>query len=549
MNAMMKRNAEDFKQFEGIQVKIPRTVVICTDIFDQFIENNNLLPIGVSDLDDEVILEQFLEGELPSELCVDLETFLESTSGPIAVRSSSLMEDSHYHPFAGTYSTYMVAQHEDPKNTIKQLEQAIKAVYASTFYRNSKNYLEATSSVVEEEKMAVVLQEVVGKRYGNRYYPSFSGVGRSLNFYPIEPEQPEDGVCNIAVGLGKQIVDGGISLRFSPRYPERALQTTTLKLALSSTQNYFWALDLKSTKELNMNEGFNLERLPISEADKDGALRYMASTFDVRSGLLVDNVMEPGRRVITFANILKHKVTPLAPLLNELLKMGQREMGCPVEIEFSVNLNYGKGESNEFYLLQIRPIAKNRKVKEAHLENIKKEDTILEANSALGNGVNDTLQDVVYIKSGLFDAAHTPQMAKEVEEINRALVDEKRHYILIGPGRWGSSDPWLGIPIEWSQISNARAIAEIGLTNYRIDPSQGTHFFQNVTSFKVNYFTVNPYIQDGSYDESFLDSLPAEHETAYVRHVRLVAPAVNIIDGVSGKGVILKPNASLPEID
>ena len=547
IDAMLKRN-QNYMEYANVQINIPRTVVLCTDNFDTFMASNNLYPIALSDAPDEEILTAFLAAKLPKHLLGDLYALLSTIKGPIAVRSSSLLEDSHYQPFAGIYSTYMVPFSDKSKtHMLMVLCEAIKAVYASVYYKDSKAYMTATRNVIDQEKMGIVLQEVIGQDYENHFYPSFSGVARSLNFYPIGAERPEEGVANIALGLGKYIVDGGVTLRFSPKHPHSILQTSTLELALRETQTHFFALN---TEELSfkpeVNDGFNLVKLQIKDAEKDGALQYIASTFNPHDQAIYDNISEGGRKIITFANILQHDVMPLADILEKVLTIGEREMGKPIEIEFAANLNPSTNQ-HQFYLLQIRPIVDNQEMLHENLDEIPEQDTIISAHNALGHGITKDVVDVVYIKTENFNPANNQLAAYDVAAINEWMQTNDKHYILIGPGRWGSSDTWLGIPVKWAHISMAKVIVECGLDNYRIDPSQGTHFFQNLTSFGVGYFTINPYIKDGYIDYTFLNQLPAIHETEHLRHVRLEQPMTIKIDGKKNRGVILKPETNNPD--
>ena len=540
IGAMVKRYPK--LEHENFMVTIPKTVVVCTDIFDEFMETNGLYPVALSDNDDETILRYFLRASLPSKLIEDLMAFFDVVKGPIAVRSSSLLEDSHYQPFAGIYSTYMVPKIEEKYDMLRTVSDAIKAVYASVFFRDSKAYMTATSNLIDQEKMAVVLQEVVGSRYGDHFYPTLSGVARSLNFYPIGNEKAEDGIANIALGLGKYIVDGGQTLRFSPRHPHNILQMSTMDLALRETQTRFYALDLKNLAErFSVDDAFNLLKLSVKDADADGALRYIVSTFDPYDQIIRDGYYPGGRKILSFCNILQHDVFPLASTLDYLLGIGQKEMGRPVEIEFAVNIDQADPKRATFYLLQIRPIVDNKEVMDEDLSLVRNEDTLLSSTSVLGHGVVGDVYDVVYVKTGSFNSSNTQAIAYEIERINRGFTDREEGYVLVGPGRWGSSDPWLGVPVKWPHISNARVIVECGLENYRVDPSQGTHFFQNLTSFGVGYFTINPFKGDGWFDEAFLNAQPAVEETDFLRHVRFEQPIVIKMDGKRSLGVVMKP--------
>ena len=543
LDLVSKRNQEFF-DFETTQIVIPKTVVLCVDKFDEFMEQNQLYGIAMSDnASDEEILQHFLQAKLPRSVIADLYAYLKAVDSPIAIRSSSLLEDAHYQPFAGVYSTYMVPNFKGHRiTTLMMVCEAIKAVYASVYYRSSKSYMKATKNVISREKMAVVLQEVCGKQYGNRFYPSFSGVGRSLNFYPIGNEKPEDGIVNVALGLGKYIVDGGQTLRFSPKHPHNILQTSTLEFALNETQTHFNALDLsKTTFSPQVDDGFNLFRLPVREAEADGTLRFVASTFDPYDQIIRDGLYEEKfRRVITFANILEHDVFPLADIVDKVLKVGEREMGRPVEIEFAVNLDYENNKNNVFYLLQIRPIVDANKSIDEDLSSIPLEETLITSRQALGNGIIDGIYDVVYVKEGMFGPSNNQLIAYDIDKINRGLMDQDRPYVLIGPGRWGSSDTWLGIPVKWPNIAGAKVIVEAGQTSYHIDPSQGTHFFQNLTSCGSAYLTVDGVDERECCNQDFLESLPVICETKYIKHVRLEKPLVAKIDGKKGLGVVMK---------
>ncbi len=542
IGAMIKRYPK--LEQENFEVNIPKTVVICTDIFDEFMETNELYPVALSDVDDDTILKYFLRASLPSRLIEDLMAFSEVVKGPIAIRSSSLLEDSHYQPFAGIYSTYMIPKHEDKYEMLRSLSDGIKAVYASVFYRDSKAYMTATSNLIDQEKMAVVLQEVVGTQYGDHYYPTISGVARSLNFYPIGNEKAEDGIANIALGLGKYIVDGGLTLRFSPRHPHNILQMSTTDFALRETQTRFYALDLNPeniANKFSVDDAFNLKKLTLKDADADGSLKFITSTYDPYDMIIRDGYYPGGRKILSFVNVLQHDVFPLASTLDQLLQIGQKEMGRPVEIEFAINMNKQDPRKASFFLLQIRPIVDNKEVMNEDLSVIQQKDTILSSTSVLGHGIINDVHDIIYVKTGAFNAANNQLIAYEIEKMNRQFTGTDKNYVLVGPGRWGSSDPWLGIPVKWPHISNAKVIVECGLENYRVDPSQGTHFFQNLTSFGVGYFTINPFKGEGWFDESYLNQMPAIEETEYLRHVQLESPMIIKMDGKRSLGVVMKP--------
>ena len=529
----------ELNQFDNATVMIPKTVVLCTDLFEEFMDHNNLYQLALSDADDAVILDAFRRATLPASLEGDILTFIEATSSPIAVRSSSLLEDSHYQPFAGIYNTYMVPLLENRHRMLSMLCDAIKGVYASVFFKDSKAYMQATRNVIDQEKMAVILQEVVGRQYGDRYYPSMSGVGRSLNYYPIGDERAEEGIVNLALGLGKYIVDGGQTLRICPHHPGKVLQMSDTEMALRETQTRFYALDLKNMGEnFSVDDAFNLLKLSVREADKDGALQYLASTYNPTDQVIYPGVYPEGRKIISFVGVLEHDVVPLPHLLREVLRLGQEAMRRPVEIEFAVEID-ATTRSCVFYLLQIRPMVDVKSDVHINLSEIRPETILLQSNNALGHGQMDDITDVVYVKTDGYNAGNNPLIAEEISRINAKFLDRGEHYVLVGPGRWGSSDSWLGIPVKWPNISAARIIVEAGLTNYRVDPSQGTHFFQNLTSFGVGYFTINDFNGDGVYNRAVLDALPAVEETAHVRHVRFPHALSIKVDGKKKLGYVL----------
>ena len=529
----------ELNQFDNATVMIPKTVVLCTDLFEEFMDHNNLYQLALSDADDAVILDAFRRATLPASLEGDILTFIEATSSPIAVRSSSLLEDSHYQPFAGIYNTYMVPLLENRHRMLSMLCDAIKGVYASVFFKDSKAYMQATRNVIDQEKMAVILQEVVGREYGDRYYPSMSGVGRSLNYYPIGDERAEEGIVNLALGLGKYIVDGGQTLRICPHHPGKVLQMSDTEMALRETQTRFYALDLKNMGEnFSVDDAFNLLKLSVREADKDGALQYLASTYNPTDQVIYPGVYPEGRKIISFVGVLEHDVVPLPHLLREVLRLGQEAMRRPVEIEFAVEID-ATTRSCVFYLLQIRPMVDVKSDVHINLSEIRPETILLQSNNALGHGQMDDITDVVYVKTDGYNAGNNPLIAEEISRINAKFLDRGEHYVLVGPGRWGSSDSWLGIPVKWPNISAARIIVEAGLTNYRVDPSQGTHFFQNLTSFGVGYFTINDFNGDGVYNRAVLDALPAVEETAHVRHVRFPRALSIKVDGKKKLGYVL----------
>ena len=546
LDNIIKRHPE-LNQFGNATVQIPKTVVLCTDFFDRFMDDNNLWSIALSDAPDEVILQHFLKAQLPDDLIEDFFIFFDAIKTPIAIRSSSLLEDSHYQPFAGIYSTYMIPWLDDKYEMLRMLACAIKSVYASVYYRDSKAYMTATQNVIDQEKMAVILQEVVGHRYGDLYYPTFSGVLRSLNYYPIGDETAEEGIASLALGLGKYIVDGGQTLRVSPYHPNQVLQTSEMETALRDTQTRFYALDMSHVgDDFKVDDGFNIKNLRVRQADADGSLTFIASTYDPMDQVIRDGIYEGGRKIISFCGVLQQGVFPLPELLQMSQKLGAEEMRRPVEIEFACNLNDDR--TGEFYLLQIRPIVDSKQVLDEDLQQIPDEQCLLRSHNSLGHGISEDVTDVVYVKTDEnFTAANNPMIADEIERINRKFLNEDKNYILIGPGRWGSSDYWLGIPVKWPHISGARVIVEAGLKNYHVDPSQGTHFFQNLTSFGVGYFTINTYTGDGVLQKEILDSMPAVEETEHVRHVRFERPLKVMMDGKKQTGVVLLPQEETEE--
>ncbi len=529
----------EFNSLEGAKVQIPRTVVLCTDVFDQFMEQNNLYQIALSDASDDDILRHFLRAQLPDSLIADFFTFFEAVKSPIAIRSSSLLEDAHYQPFAGIYSTYMIPYLDDKYAMLEMLACAIKGVYASVYYRDSKAYMTATSNVIDQEKMAVILQEVVGKQYDGRYYPNISGVLRSLNYYPIGDERAEDGIASLALGLGKYIVDGGQTLRVSPYHPHQVLQTSELETALRETQTRFYALDTRHVgNDFKVDDGFNILNLKVKEAERDNSLNFIASTYDPYDQVIRDGLYDGGRKVISFAGVLQQNVFPLPELLQMSMRYGAEAMRRPVEIEFACNLNSDR--TGSFYLLQIRPIVDQKQMLDEDLAAIPDADCLLRSHNSLGHGVTEDVTDMVYVKTDdRFSAADNPTIAREIEKLNKEYLDRGTNYVLVGPGRWGSSDSWLGIPVKWPHISAARVIVEVALKNYRVDPSQGTHFFQNLTSFGVGYFTIDENCNDGCFHKATLDAMPAVEETEHVRVVRFEKGLRIMMDGKKGEGVVV----------
>lgn len=546
IDQIIKKHPE-CENFDGVQITIPHTLVICTDIFDEFMDMNNLYEVALSSAPDSEILRRFLSAELPETVKEDLAAFFKVVKSPMAVRSSSLIEDSHYQPFAGIYSTYMVPYGNDEDARNNMLCDAVKAVYASVFFAESKAYMNATSNVIDQEKMAVILQGMAGSEHDGYYYPNFSGVGRSLNYYPVGDEQSEEGVVELAAGLGSYIVDGGKSLRVSPAHPDKVLQTSTLELSLRDTQTYLHALPMvgDDKKEFTTDDTFNMVKLPVADAFKTGALKYLVSTYDVNDGIIRDNEFGPGRKVVTFANVLKHGMFPLSKISSFMLETGQYEMGRPVEIEFAGNI-YKKpdeeGRKGIIYWLQIRPIVDQKEMLDDSVTDVEDKDVIIRSDSALGHGMMDGVRYLVQVKPDKFDTLRTREIADEVGRLNEEMTASGEPYILIGPGRWGTSDPSLGIPVRWTQIAGARVIVEAAMPGFRIEPSQGTHFFQNLTSFGMGYFTVDPRGGNGYIDEEYISSLPVAKETEFLRVIRFEEPLTIAINGRKSKGIVMKGN-------
>ena len=528
---------------DRICVNIPRTVVICTDIFDEFMERNGLYPIALSDSSDAEILAAFERGVLPEALLDDLLALFDVVAHPIAVRSSGVLEDAHYQPFAGVYATYMVPRVSDKQAMLAMLRSAIKAVYASVFFKDSKAYMTATQNLIDQEKMAIVLQEVVGSEHGQYFYPTLSGVARSINFYPVGEEKPEDGVAKVALGLGAYIVDGGKSLRFCPAYPHNILQLSELRTVLREGQKEFFALDLSMLGQApETDTEYNIRHLPVAAADDPETLRYAFSTLSLEDQRLTPGGTGAGRRVVTFSNILEYDAFPLARVISDLLRIGSRGMGRPVELEYAMDIREGKAY---FYLLQIRPIVDVSEETELTPDDLSR-PALISSTSVLGNGMVEDVHYILYVRSDRFDALHSRDIAAEIGNINEQLTARGESYVLVGPGRWGSSDPALGIPVKWSHISGAKAVVECGLEDFRVDASEGTHFFQNLTSFGVGYFTIRPYQGDGMFDEARLNALPAEYESHSLRLVKFPTPLFIKMDGRHSRGIVseIAPNGN-----
>ena len=524
-----------YDKWDEVRVMVPRTLVIATDYFDRFILENGLQYVINSDISDAEILSEFVSSNLPQELTEALRSFIRVVRTPLAVRSSSKLEDSYYQPFAGVYSTYMIPAVENEDQQLRLLSKAIKSVYASVYFAASRGYITATANVISEEKMAIILQEVCGAEQDGCFFPTLSGVARSVNFYPIGYERAEEGIAKVAYGLGKAVVDGEQVLRFSPAYPKHVLQTSTPDLALKETQQVMYALNLQPEKfKTSVDDAVNLSRVPVADCERFPNFGKVVSTYDYQNQRMVDSPVPPGPKVITFAHILRYGTFPLAPIVKELMEICAGEMNCSVEIEFAAELSTGI-----FNALQIRPISSDSLHSEVDWRTVDCSGALVLSESALGTGWMKGVQDIIYLKADTFDKMKTLEIAAQLREINARMRNEGRQYILIGYGRWGSSIPTLGVPVAWSDISEAKVLVECSLPDFRVDPSQGTHFFQNLTSFNAGYVNVDPYSRPGdALDLSPLDALPAAYETTFLRHVHLDAPVVACVDGRAGKALV-----------
>ncbi len=539
LNHMLQKH-DLYDHWQDLRVLVPRTMVITTDYFDQFIHDNGLQYVINSDLTDEELLSEFVSAGLPAELLGALRHFIRVTSRPLAIRSSSKLEDSYYQPFAGVYSTYMIPHTENEDQQLRMLSKAIKSVYASVYFAASRGYIISTGNVPSEEKMAIVLQEVCGETEGNYYFPVISGVARSINFYPVGKEKPEDGIVKIAYGLGKAVVDGEQVLRFSPKYPKNVMQTSTVDLAMRETQQSMLALSLSPEKfKTSIDDAVNLERIPIHECGQFESLKLIASTYDRENMRIVDSCYPDGPRIVTFAPQLKFNTFPLADIIQHLLDIAREEIKTPVEIEFAVNLEH---DPQIFHVLQIRPISADSLTAKVDWDKVDENGAFLRSGNALGVGKTEDVTDIIYLRKETFNVLRTQEMTATLREWNNKMRQEGRQYLLIGYGRWGSQIPTLGVPVQWGDISEAKAIAECSLPDFRIEPSQGSHFFQNMTSFNVGYMNVDPWARPltDEYDQSVLDAMPAVEETDLIRHVRLDKPLEMYIDGFENKAVVKK---------
>jgi len=536
------------RHFAGVQVAVPPTVVLATDAFDQFLRENNLLDFAIHSTDDAEIERRFLAASLPLSRREDLRAFLAEVRYPLAVRSSSLLEDSQYLPFTGVYETFMLAnQDPDLDMRLHQLTEAIKRVYASTFSQHAKAYVRATPYRLEEEKMAVILQQVVGAIHGQRFYPDFSGVVRSRNFYPVPPMSFADGIAAVALGLGREVVGGGKCLTFCPRYPRNIVQFSSVEDILANSQSEFWALELDhKARDEDPVADLREVRFGLDAAERDGTLHSLGSTYSGDNHVVYDGLSRPGIRVVSFAPILKHDVFPLASILEQLMRIGEDALGRPVEIEFAVRLKRLPDETADFGFLQIRPLMLSREGEECRMEDVDPARLICQSSKVLGNGRIQDLHDAVVVDFHRFERARSQEVARGVIYFNAKLSEKGTPYLLIGVGRWGSNDPWLGIPVAWDQISGARVIVEAGFRDFRVIPSQGSHFFQNLTAFQIGYFTVNPDAGEGFVDWQWLSSQPAVEEQGCVRQLHFAAPLPVIMNGKTSRGMIFKPDELSP---
>jgi hypothetical protein len=571
------RKSRITRRFPGVRVSVPPAVVLATDVFDQFVTENNLLDFALNCDDEGEIQRRFLEAPLSIALTEDLKSFLAEVTHPLAVRSSSLLEDSQYQPFTGVYETFMLGNQEaDPDARLAALSEAIRRVYASTFSRHAKSYVRATPYRLEEEKMAVILQQVVGTQHSQRFYPDFSGVVRSRNYYPVPPMTFEDGIAAVALGLGRAVVDGGKCLTFCPRYPQNLVQFSSVEDILHNSQSEFWALELDGAADGRPGH-WHEKRFKLHAAENDGTLQALASTYSRDNNAVYDGVSRPGSRLVTFAPMLKHGTFPLAEILDVLVRVGEDALGNPVEIEFAVRLPRNSdlavsGSSlpsshaasrvsssaqtpdlttqvAEFGFLQIRPLTLSRNTEDLALDDVRPDQLICQSSKVLGNGRIDDLHDIVVVDSQRFERSRSQEVAEAVARLNRQLCDENRPYLLIGVGRWGSTEPWLGIPVEWDEISGARVIVEAGFRDFRVTPSQGSHFFQNLTAFRVGYFTVNPDAGEGSVDWQWLTEQPSIEEQGCVRHLQFAEPIRVVMNSRTSQGVIFKPEARPSEVE
>jgi CheY-like chemotaxis protein len=531
-------------RFDGVRVSVPPTVVIGTDVFDQFINDNRLWDVALKSTDAKQVERAFLDAEFPRETLRVLREYLTIVTYPLTVRSSSLLEDSQYQPFAGIYRSYMIPNnHRDLEARLEELATAVKRVYASTYSHCAKAYIRATPYRLEEEKMAVIVQKLVGSRHGNRFYPDFSGAANSHNYYPTGPMKPEDGIASVALGLGHMVMEGGRTLKFSPKYPRHPVQFSSVEDMLQNSQGEFYALELPGPLATSDHKReFKLLTLDIAEAEKDGTLAGLASTYSQENHQVYDGTGRDGPRIVSFAPILKHDTFPIAEILRLILTIGTRGMSSSVEIEFAANTTGSKDEPRDFCVLQMRPMVISHEGGELAIEDTDEAKMICHSTQVLGDGVVSNIRDVVYVDIDRFERTASKQVAEEIGRFNDELAATNTPYVLIGVGRWGSSDHWLGIPVTWDQISGARVMVETSFKDFRVTPSQGTHFFQNLISFRIGYFTVNSDLRNEFLNWRWLNEQRSVKEREYSRHLRFDKPLTIKMNGRTNRGVILKPD-------
>lgn len=535
-------------RFEGIQIYVPPAVVLGTDVFDQFIDENNLRKFALSSTDDKEITRRFLGAErFPEAILGELAAFLDIIRSPLAVRSSSLLEDSQYHPFAGVYETYMLPNNQtNPLARLNDLLNTVKRVYASTFYQSAKDYIKVTSYRLEEEKMAVIIQKMVGQTHSDRFYPDFAGVAKSYNFYPLPPQTSSDGIVSVGLGLGKWVVDGGNCVRFCSKYPTDLIQFYSAEETLNTTQRGFFALQLHASSDFGVETHDMLVKPhDLDVAEQDGTLHLVGSTYSPEDDVINDGLSRRGIRLVTFGPVLHHRLFPLSQIVELLTDMGTWGMGTPVEIEFAVNVSGSQNKQKEFGMLQMRPLVLSREAEELNIDDLQPAKCICCSDKVLGNGVIRDIHDIVVVDIHTFDRAKSHEVAMEVTQFNEQLLSEKRPYVLVGVGRWGTLDPWLGIPIRWDQISGARAIVEASFRDMDVAPSQGSHFFQNITSFMVGYFTVNAKVENSFIDWDWLLRQTPLEEKRFTRLIRCSQPIIVKMNGHQNRGIILKPEEHL----
>jgi hypothetical protein len=520
-------------------------VVIATDVFDRFLQDNGLADVVGEQIDDDELMRRFVDAKrFPNDVVEKLKDFLRVMDGPLAVRSSSLLEDSQYQPFAGVYQTYMIPNNNADENVrLEELLESIKLVYASTYCCRAHDYIKATPYHLEEEKMAVIIQRMIGSQHEERFYPDFAGVAKSYNFYPVSPQKAEDGIVQVALGLGYTVVEGGNSVRFCPKYPRHVMQFSSLNDTIRNAQQDFLALDVtvSFSHENHETPDVLLKHYDVDTAERDRTLDPVGSTYSAEDDAIYDGIARTGKRIVTFAPVLKQRTFPLPEIADLILEIGTWGMGTHVEVEFAADMNVRNGGSKEFALLQIRPMMLSREAETTAIESHPKASLVCKSRQVMGNGVIEDVYDLIVVDAEQFERSKSKQTAQDVARLNTKLQNIKRPYILIGVGRWGSLDPWLGIPVTWDQISGAAVIVESGFKDIDVTPSQGSHFFQNITSFRVGYFTVNSSDEESFLDWDWLKQQPAAETLEHARHLHFLKPVIANINGQANYGVILKP--------